>query len=188
MYLFIDTISNDWALIIFDDHKIIAKTRISLKWKEFDNLLEKIDEFLKDNNLAFKDLSWITVINWPWSFTWTRVVVLIVNTLFYVYNFKIEAIDYFTFMELSWAKYPFAIKANKNEYLVKIDKKTSPLIKTLDEVSDWEYFWIWDNIDFENKDIYIKFISEYENFFNAYDFSWKNSLIQPLYIKKPNIT
>ena len=188
MYLFIDVISPDWALILFNDDKIISESRVSLKWKEFNNLLENIEDLLKQNLMEFKDLSWITVINWPWSFTWTRVIALIVNTLILVYGIKVEAIGYFRFLELSEASCPMFIKANKNEYLVRISSSQEPIIENIGEVKDGAYFWIWDNIDFENRKIYIKSISDYSIFFKNYRFDWKAENIEPLYIKKPNIT
>lgn len=188
MNLFIDAISSTWSLVLFNDKIIIDMMKIEMKWKEYDNLLEKIEELLIMNSLAFTDISWIVVINWPGSFTWTRVITLIANTLSFVFNIKIESIDYFRFLETAWWLFPMMIKANRNEYLVKLDSNASPEIKNISEINDLEYFWIWDKSDFENRNIYIKSINDYSTFFKSYRFNWNNERIEPLYIKKPNIT
>ncbi|MDD2487530.1 MAG: hypothetical protein PHS92_04115 [Candidatus Gracilibacteria bacterium] len=188
MLLFIDAISTKGALILFDDNKIINESLLDIKGKEYNNLLEKTDEFLKSNSLNFGEITGIAVINGPGGFTGTRVITLMINTLIFVYGIPVDAIDYFRFLELSEIPYPIIIKANRSEYLIKTSSKVLPVIKVIDEMDEGEYFGIGDKTDFENKNIYIKSNGGYSNFIRNYVFEGKNDRIEPIYIKKPNIT
>ncbi len=189
MYLFINAISKNSKFILFDKkNKIVDKVSVKIHGKESENLFKYIEKLLKKNELDFSKIDWITVINWPWGFTGTRTLSLVINTIFYLYKTKIDVFDYFKFLELSGAIYPIAIKANKREYLIKEDCKKMPYLSNIDNIKPWNYFWIWDNIDFENKDISIKSWEDYKTFFKNYTFDWKLQKIEPYYIKQPNIT
>ena len=188
MYIFIDTISNDWVIILFENNEIIDSLSLDIKWKESNEFLSKLSELVNRNNLDFKDISWIIVINWPGSFTGTRVISLVVNTINFVHKTPLESINYFEFLEYMQNSYPMAIKANKWEYLIKKSKDDNPQIIAISELPIWNYFWIWDNIDFEKNESGIQLKKDYEKFIQKFEFNWKNQRIEPFYIKKPNIT
>lgn len=188
MYIFIDAISSDWVLILFEKNKIIDSLSLDIKWKESNEFLSKLEEIVNRNNINFKDLSGIVVINWPGSFTGTRVISLIVNTINFVHHTLLENINYFEFLEYMGNWYPMAIKANKWEYLIKKSKDENPIIIAISELSEWNYFWIWDNIDFEKNESRVQLKKDYKKFIQEFEFNWKNQRIEPFYIKKPNIT
>lgn len=190
MNLLINLIPKDWTIIIFDEkRKIIDQIIWNAKWQESDTLFGKLEEIVAKNKLKFENISKIIVINWPWWFTWTRTTSLIINTIRYLHkNIKLYPCDFFKFGELMWKKYPMLIKANKREYLVKDKVESKPEIKIIDEIAKWNYFWIWDNIDFENKNIWIKLELDYSKFLQNFVFGQDTDIIRPIYIKEPNIT
>ena len=70
MSLFIDTVSNPTKIILFSDNRdIINYIEWDIKWNESSLLIPKIDEIIRNNNLEYKNLDNLVVINWPGSFT-----------------------------------------------------------------------------------------------------------------------
>jgi hypothetical protein len=93
MNLFVDTISELCNIIIFDNSRHIIDTlEYNIKWNESSLLIPKIDKIIKKNNLEYEDLSNIVVVNWPWSFTWIRTTVLVINTINYIIKWDITPI------------------------------------------------------------------------------------------------
>lgn len=188
MKVFIDTVSPVWVIILFEDKKILAQKKLDILWKEFSLFLDQFLNFLKDNNLNLKDILWIVAVNWPGWFTWTRIISLIINTFNFVYWIKIQSIDYFELIERLGMDYPIIIKANRWEYLIKTSKTVIPTIIGNNDLIDWIYSWIWDQNDFENKNISLNIVNEYNNLIENFEFAGANIKMEPFYIKKPNIT
>ena len=188
MYIFIDTISPNSTIILFCNNQIIAKEDFVIKWKEYDNFLSIFLEFLNNNNLSIEDIKWIVTVVWPGWFTWTRIVTLTINSILFAKKIPLKAINYFELLELSNLSYPILIKANKVEYLFKNSKTEKPFLINKEEIIPWNYSWIGDIIDFENQDIYIQWIKDYNYFINSNKFEFKQEKIEPYYIKKPSIT
>lgn len=187
MNLFIDWISKNANLIIFDnDRNILSRIEFELLWNESSLLLPKLDSFLFDNNYNYFDIENIVVVNWPWSFTWVRTIVLLVNTINYIIKKNITSIGYF---ELFW-NYPIIKTSSKRDCFIQKNKLDKIEIMDNDEIIEfleknnitniyWDFFWkqdikIFDKIDYLTiiKKIKLK----------------KEKLIQALYIKKPNIS
>lgn len=96
MNLFIDTISLPATYILFDSEgNIISQEFTELKGRESEYFLVSILEFLHKNNLEFRDLSGVIVVNGPGSFTAMRIITLTINTLSFVHHTPLYSIDYF---------------------------------------------------------------------------------------------
>jgi len=188
MYIFIDTISPNSTIILFANSEIIAKNNFIIKWKEYDNFLSTFLDFLWENKLIIDDIKWIVNVVWPWWFTWTRIVTLTINSILFTKKIPLAPINYFQLLEMSGLYYPMLIKANKWEYLIRNTNKEDPYLINKEEILPWNYSWIWDIIDFENRDIYIQWISDYEYFIRNNKFEFIQNKIEPYYIKKPSIT
>jgi len=189
MNLFIDAVSVNWILILFDDNrKIIEKHVINIKWNESSSLIPLVDIFLKNNNIDYKNLENIVVVNWPWSFTWIRTIVLGINTINYIIKKNITPISYFDLFN----DYPIIKSSSKRDCFFKksIDNEVqiienNKLIDLFDTSNTNIIYWE------ANKDIFtkIKILDkiDYSTIIKSVDFK-NNDKIQPLYIKKPNIS
>ena len=68
MNLFLNAVSNNWKLILFDaNKKIISEKDFEILWNESEKLIWIIDEFLGKNTINYSDLENIVVIAGPWS-------------------------------------------------------------------------------------------------------------------------
>lgn len=190
MYLLIQAITKEAKLILFNkSKKILDDFSWNINRNESDTLLPNILDFLDKNNLNIKELSWIVVSNWPWWFTWTRIISLVVSTIAYTNNTNLYKVDAFELAELAGLTCPIIIEINREECIVKNSKNLTPEIintNTLD--LDKKYSWFSEyssnynlNLEYLNKENYIKIIKNLD---------LKDSLdrIEPWYCKKPNIT
>ena len=186
---FINAVSKKAVLILFNnDRQIISTKYIDIFWNESEKLTWIIDRFVLENKINYNDLQNLVVVNWPWSFTWVRTIVLIINTINFLIWKNITSINFFDLFD----KYPIVKSSSKRDLFVKFDKKTKiEVIKNEDfihianENSIKEIFW-----DLNNKDIFdISLIDNinYDNIIRNLNFK-KDKLISPLYIKKPNIS
>ena len=203
-YLFIDTVSPENKIIIFDKEKIISLYKYKSNQNQASYILPKIEEMLKKNNISLKDIQSIGCINGPGNFTSLRIGIIIVNTLSYLLKIKTFSIDFLSFYKqifFSFYKdknkilFYFKIGSlkdilygnlykdkailNYKEYLNKkidISKIQSPILTS-------KYYELK-----LNKASYI----EYIKLSNLYKSIIKNinykKQIEPFYLKKPNIT
>lgn len=188
MYIFIDAISPVATVLLFSNQEIISKKTFDILWKEYDKFLDILLGFLDENNMTIDEIDWIAVINWPGWFTWTRIISLTVNAISFTKKIPIDSFDYFNFLEKSWVSYPMLIKANKWEYLIKNSYNLEPQLFLINDIESWSYAWIWNALDFENKQISIEWRRDYEKFIANYSFNWELKRMEPYYIKKPNIS
>jgi len=189
MNLFIDAISSPCTLILFDNKKqIIEKATWDIKGNESSVLIPKLEEFLKRSSTIFSDLENIVVVNWPGSFTWVRTIVLLVNTINYLTKKKMTALSYFDLFN----NYPIIKSSSKrdcffqknqgseieiipNENIVEYCEENN--INKLHgeaKIEKWKDIEILDNINYES-------IIHNVNFTDT-------KKIEPLYVKKPNIS
>lgn len=118
-----------------------------------------------------------------------RIITLTVNTLAFVHKTPLFALDFFRLLSLSERDFPMCVKANRGEYLVRYSSEHNPEIVAIADMSDGHYFGIGDENDFENRQISIEYGVDYARFIRNYEFpSSPLSRIDPIYIKKPNIT
>lgn len=189
MNLFIDAISNPWIVILFDDdRKIVDKISWNIKWNESSTLMPKIDDFLCSNNLGYKELTNIVLVNWPWSLTWVRTITLVVNTINYITNNYLTDISYFDLFD----NYPIVKSSSRRDSFFLLDNKSEikiiyndELIKLLEGKWIKKIYWETNSDIFNNFEILEKV--DYENIIKSIKFKCLKQL-DPLYIKKPNIS
>lgn len=188
MNIFINAVSKSWIIILFNEKReIISEENIEILWNESSKLTTIIDEFLKKNNIKYFDLENIVVVNWPWSFTWVRTIVLAINSINFIINKNITTLNFFDLFD----KYPIIKSSSRRDLFVKYKKNDNiSIVKNddfINKVSDDKNIY-WDlnnNLLSEN----IKIITDinYKKTIQNIIFQ-KNKLIEPLYIKKPNIS
>lgn len=189
MYLLIDTISIPATYILFDSEKdIVSEEHLELRGQESECFLDSLSAFLLKNNLEYRDLDGVVVVNGPGSFTAMRIITLTVNTLSFVHRIPLYGIDYFRLAELAGAEFPMLIRANRGEYLKKETKYTPPELRAIPEISPGNYWGIGDANDFTNPGISIQSTLRYQLFCSNFLFEHPTERIEPFYIKKPNIT
>lgn len=193
MNLFVNAISTKWILILFNNNrKIIFEQNIEILWNESSKLILLIDEFLKKNKISYFDLDNIILVNWPWSFTGVRTIVLVINSINFIINKNITSISFFDLFE----KYPIIKSSSRRDLFVKYKKYDKIKIVPNDKfILKWKIYWDLNNnllsekINIISNINYTKIISNIV--FKTND-SWKKiyktKLIEPLYIKKPNIS
>ena len=121
MNLFVNTISSEATLILFDNNKQIIKTMtFEIKWNESSLLIPKIDLFLKENNLSYNEIENIVCVNWPGSFTWVRTTVLAINTINYITKNNLTPVNFFDLYD----KYPIIKSSSKRDCFIKINKNS----------------------------------------------------------------
>lgn len=189
MNIFINAVSVNWVLILFDSsRKIVFREDIKVMWNESSKLVWIIDKFLKKNNFSYNDLENIVVVSWPWSFTGIRTIALLVNTINYVIEKDMTSFSYFDLFD----SYPICKPSSKRDAFLKKDKDAAiEIIQNTDlevyfiENNIKEVYGELNNLFFEN----INTIDEinYESIISKIKLE-KKKLIEPLYIKKPNIS
>lgn len=81
------------------------------------------------------------------------------------------------------------IRANRGEYLHKKNKDTTPELVSIPDIESGTYYGIGDTNDFTNRVISIQSNLDYDLFCKNFALSQNpTERIEPLYIKKPNIT
>lgn len=189
MNIFIDSISTTAKIIIFDSkRKIISENDLKIKWNESSKLIPSIDSILKKNNTKYKDIENIVVVNWPWSFTGIRTTVLAINSINYITNKNLTAISYFDMFD----SYPIIKTSSKRDCFIKLTKDSKieiisniNILKLLQDKKINKIYWDINKEIFEKIEIFDKI--DYVNIIKDIKFDSKKQ-IDPLYIKKPNIS
>ncbi len=189
MNIFINTISSKWKIILFNNDKnIISQIELNFKKNEASKLLPAITKILKQNNLNYNNLENIVVVNGPWSFTWIRSTILIVNSINFIIKKNITTLNFFDLFN----KYPIVKSSSKRDSFFKKDKNTkieiienSKLKNFLEKNNIKKIYWEIDKNLFENFEIIDNI--DYENILKNITFmSLKKA--ESNYIKKPSIT
>lgn len=141
MYLFIDTISIPVTYILFNSERdIVSQESLELKGRESEYFLISLLELITKNNLEYKDLEGVIVVNGPGSFTAMRIITLTINTLSFVHHTPLYSMNYFTLGELSGWGYPILLRANRGEYLIQKNKDMIPELITIPDIPPGDYF------------------------------------------------
>lgn len=184
MNLFLDTISPKNTLILFNNQKeILNKYFFDVRLNESTLLIEELDKFLQKNNVKYNDLENLVVVAWPWSFTWVRTTILLINTINFVIKKSITSLTYFDLFQ----KFPIIKTSSKKDSFIKISENSEIEIienSLLDEkIKNFDTIY-WDII-IENKNI-INDVN-YEEIIKNIKFQ-NNKIVTPFYLKKPNIS
>lgn len=195
MNFFINAVSENGILILFDDDRnIVFSEEIKILWNESSKLIGIIDSFLMKHWIEYQTINNYVVVNWPWSFTWIRTIVLAINTLNFIYKKNITPISYFDLYD----NYPIVKPSSRRDSFVKYTKSdiieivpntdfnnyVSENISSLDSIY-WEcrkelFSWDLENIqlmnDIDYKEVLLGIVFKNNNF------------IEASYIKKPNIS
>ncbi len=185
MNLFINTISTNAIIILFDNsRKIIDSLEFIIKWNESSLLIPKIDLFIKKNEIIYNDIENIVCVNWPWSFTWVRTTVLAINSINYITKNYLTPLNYFSLYD----KYPIIKSSSKRDCFVKFNPESEieiieneKIIEIIKEKNLSNLYWSCsiEGIEIIEKIDYISIIKDIK--------LERLSKIEPLYIKKPNI-
>mgnify|MGYP003688925045 CR=1 FL=1 len=188
MNLFIDSISSPSYICIFDNNRnIIWDISIDVKWNESSKIIPELSLFLENNNISHNDIENTVIVHGPGSFTWVRTTVLIANTLNYVIKKHMTTLSYFDLFE----NYPIIKSSSRRDHFVKLNISSNieiienellekQLIDDKIKVVYWESWFEFQNIEILEKIDYNHIIKELE--------LKKDTKIEPLYIKKPNIS
>lgn len=188
MNLFLDTTSPKNTLILFNEKKDIITTYFfDVRLNESTRLIEELNDFLKLNNLSYFDLENIVVVNWPWSFTWIRTTVLLVNTINFIIKKNITTLTYFDLFDNN---YPIIKSSSKRDSFIKLEKKSEIKVINNDEIIELlmqnNIKKVYSDTEFLEKLEIIKEV-DYKNIIQNLKLE-KNSIISPFYFKKPNIS
>lgn len=189
MNIFIDTISIDSNIIIFDDNRQIIDSLVwQSKGKESSTLIPNIDTILSKNKIKYSKIQNIVVVNWPWSFTWVRTTCLVVNSLAFIFKCKITPLSYFDLF--TW--FPIIKASSKRDCFLKLDSSSKVEIISNEDLNIYlqknnikKAFW--EKISFLDSSIDLFDNIDYSDIINKIDFK-EYKIIKPLYIKKPNIS
>lgn len=188
MNLFLDTISPKNTLLLFNDKKeIINIYHFDVRLNESTKLIEELDNFLKLNDMNYFNLENIVVVNWPWSFTWVRTTILLINTINFIIKKNISTITYFDLFDNN---YPIIKSSSKRDSFVKLSKSDEIVVIENDKIANLlienNATKVYSDTSFlENIEI-IKDV-DYKNIIKNLELS-KNSIVSPFYFKKPNIS
>lgn len=191
MNLFLNAVSEKWVIFLFDDEKmIVAKKYFNVRQKESALLIGIIDDFLKENGQEYNQINNIVVVAWPWSFTGIRTIILVVNTLVFIFpNIYLTSLSFFDLFN----NYPIIKQASKRDIFVKMWKdkaveniKNEAFLSLIKEKNNLKVYGDYDQAEL------IFWINIDENI--NYSIIIKNLLFQkqkqltPIYIKKPSIS
>ena len=197
MNLFLNAVSNNWKLILFDiNKKIISEKDFQILWNESEKLIWIIDEFLDKNNMNYSDLENIVVVAGPWSFTWIRTIVLLVNTINFVIKKNITSLNYFDLFE----NFPVIKSSSKRDSFFKKDKNSEIEVIKNDDILEylkqnnikklyWENKALTQSLLWGREVAAIKIFEkiDYCDIINKIEFK-QEKIIKPIYIKKPSIS
>lgn len=188
--LFINSVSKNGILILFNNNRdVIDQKQIQVLMNESSHLLAFIHDFLAENNLKYHDIDNIVVVNGPGSFTWIRTVSLIVNSIaFSIPKLFLTPISFFDLLD----DYPAIKSSSKRDLFVKKSKSDKIEIVNND---DFIAYLQENHIEKVHGDVATNFLSGFSLEFEVdYEKIIKHVMllsereIQPLYMKKPNIT
>lgn len=190
MNLFIDAVSAPGYIALLNDaREIISFESLEVQGNESQKLGDAILFFLKKYRISFEQLQEVVVVNGPGSFTGIRTIVLIVNTYAFVYShITITPISYFSL----FSGFPIMKQSSKRD--VFLFEKENAEIKILSNEEVKQYLdtrkvtkVFWDIKEEVFPDVFIEKFPNYVTLCKNILFERKKR-IEPLYIKKPNIT
>lgn len=189
MNLFIDTISSEACVILFDsDREVLDEIVWNIRGNESSTLIPQIDLLLKQNSLSYNDLENIVTVNGPGSFTWVRTTVLTANSINFIIKKNMTAISYFDLFK----SYPIVKSSSKMDCFVKQNENSNieiipneNLINILNKSWIKKIYWEVKSELFREIKIFEKI--DYSSIIKEVKLD-NLKQIDALYIKKPNIS
>jgi len=190
MNLFINAVSTNWYLALFDEKRdIIFDKNMQVLWNESEILINLLDDFLLLNHIWYSDLKNIVVVSGPGSFTWIRTICLLANTIAFANkDIFLTDISFFDLFEL----YPICKPSSKRDSFVLFTREWEVEILQNEDLSsilleqNIKIVYGELNMDFFN-DLEVIDNINYKNIIKKTVFKNKKQ-IEALYIKKPNIS
>jgi len=187
MILFFDAISSQSYIGLFTNSGELRDSRACvLSWQESSKTISLIYDFLADAWVSIADIENIICVNGPGSFTGVRSVVLVVNTLAYMYpHIFLTPLWFFDLYE----QYPIVKSSSKRDLFVKYKKNDIiHVISNGDFEAQWHQYIFWDVSPGRFvEEIHCVSEIEYTRIVDQISLKkYKN--ISPEYIKKPNIS
>lgn len=189
MYIFLDTLSEPTYVALFDEKRIILDSHSwSGKQREFDTLVEEINNLLEKNHISYRDLSGIVTMIGPGWFTGTRVTTLVANTIAYSFYTPLFSLTVGEFFALQSAPLPWITQVTKKEVLLWTQNHPDKFTLTqLSDLPEGAYSTI-SPIDFARPNRRMALAKEYDKVIAHVPLKKGFKSIKPLYAKDPNIT
>lgn len=187
--LYLDAVSTLGKIALSQNSQILFEESFSLAWNESSLLSQKVFHFLDTQSIQLTDIDNIYVVSGPWSFTGIRSICLFVNTLAYIYpHLYLTPISFFDLYDT----YPIIKQSSRRDAFVKKQKNT--IIEIL-QISELEQLLRLYRKSYGSFDLSL-LDSEWIIIESSYNTSQiiqslipkKLKFIEPLYIKKPNIS
>lgn len=166
---------------------------------EAEKLMPAIDTLLKENGKEFSDIQKVIVVRGPGSFTGLRIGVTVANTIAYLNNCEIAALDTFEYLHHQ-NKLPVLLFAGHGGVYFSAERNSEPRLVNLPDLSEVlkGIKEISGDISMEQKTTLgtVKFVPGEKTFGEVMieaaseisTASKDNRIIAPLYIKQPAIT
>lgn len=188
MILFVDPLGTEMSFVLATpDRTVVSERHVALAGSEFERFLNELEAFVSSSGWRFSDLTAIVCVNGPGPFTGMRVVTLTLNTLALVHGIPAYATDAFSCFRLSGFSGPYLIRANRGEYAWSESGESFEL-RPLESIEAGSYFGLADEKDFANGGVSVQFSRNPGEFLRNFPFVAPVGRIEPIYIKKPNIT
>lgn len=191
--LAINTASSTTAFAIFKDKKLLTGLSWTSKNDQAEKLMPAIDQALQDQKISYNDLQEVYVVSGPGSFTGLRVGVTIANTLANLTNAKLFPITTFQYHH-SNTKLPVFVFAGRGGVYFSKSLEQAPQLLTLEQAQALQTKKAAGDITPEQiQELSLQFqtvadpLKALENAINLPGLE-ETKLINPLYIKPPQIT
>ena len=175
--LFIDTHYTKLQLVLFKDGKVFDE-RIKREGKHSECLVPLLQDLLEKNEITFKELSGIMVVNGPGSFTGVRLGVVVAKLISYCKNIPVKAISYLQALSLKYDDCLIGIR-DKNGVFVGRFNHYHELVGDYFYLSNHDYELYPEKIiidDEINLDMVYEYLKD-KNCINPH-------LLKPIYVKK----
>lgn len=195
----INTATSTTAIALLNDQKIITKVSWPSNNNEAENIMPAIKDMLDKEDLKFANIKNIIVVKGPGSFTGLRIGVATANTIAHLINANLYAISTFEYL---WQSAPHAsallVYGGSGGVYVSLNKDQEGILINMPDINE---YLNKNNVTSVFGDITQDQISQINTQFTKIDFDFastlsklnmqslkKETLVSPLYIKKPGIT
>ena len=187
--LYLDAVSTSGKIALLKNQILVSQQELSIAWNESSLLSWKVFWFLDSLNIKVSSLENIYTLIWPWSFTGIRSICLFVNTLAYIYpHLTVTPLSFFDL----YTSYPIIKQSSRRDVFVKLKKNAIIEIFQMQDLeilsqsggvwrgsfdtSLWDFSHITLHSDYDIPTVLRSLLSK------------KIKFVEPLYIKKPNIS